>query len=78
MLSLTAVAGPLIGTTVFSYFTGPEQSLKLPGAAFFLGSALTCLGLILAVRTFVRYPAAVHAGQVGNLSEIGARVGKNE
>ena len=58
VLSLTAVVGPLIATAVFSYFTSPEQPLKLPGAAFYLGSALTVLGLILAVRTFAHYPAA--------------------
>ena len=72
VLSLTAVVGPLIATAVFSYFTSPEQTLKLPGAAFFLGSALTFLGLILAVRTFARYPAPVHVGQVGNVPEMGA------
>jgi DHA1 family tetracycline resistance protein-like MFS transporter len=72
VLSLTAVVGPLIATTVFSYFTSPEQAIKLPGASFFLGSALTFLGLILAVRTFARYPAPVPVGQAVNLPNIGA------
>jgi DHA1 family tetracycline resistance protein-like MFS transporter len=61
VLSLSAVIGPLIATAVFSYFTAPEQAFKLPGSAFFLGSALTLLGLILALRTFARFPAPVRS-----------------
>ncbi len=59
VLSLTAIIGPIAGTAAFAYFTAPGQPLQIPGAAFFLGAALTVLGLLFAVRTFVRLPSPV-------------------
>ena len=56
LLSLTGVAGPVIATEIFSYFTAPEQMFKLPGAPFFLGAVLTLLALLIALWLFNRIP----------------------
>lgn len=48
--SLTGIAGPILATSLFAYFTRPHASLHLPGAPFFLASALDAVALILAVR----------------------------
>lgn len=57
LLSLTAVVGPLIATSLFSYFTAPARAVHVPGAPFFLGALLMLVGLLLALRSF-RQPAA--------------------
>ncbi|TMC58944.1 MAG: TCR/Tet family MFS transporter [Chloroflexi bacterium] len=64
MISLTAIVGPIVGANVFSYFTAPEQPFKVPGAAFFLGAALTVVGLLLALRIFGRLPSVAPATPV--------------
>ena len=51
-LTLTAVAGPLIATTLFNYF----EPRGVPGASFFAGAIFTAIGLGLAIRTFAKYP----------------------
>jgi DHA1 family tetracycline resistance protein-like MFS transporter len=52
LLSLTAIIGPIIATSLFSFFTAPEQTRSVPGAPFFFGALLMLLGLFLALRTF--------------------------
>lgn len=59
LMSLTGVVGPVVATYVFAAFTAPSARIALPGAAFFLGSALMLVGLIAAARLFYRRPAAV-------------------
>lgn len=59
VMSLTAVIGPVAATSLFSYATAPGHAFHVPGAAFFLGAALTSLGLLLALRTFRRMPSPV-------------------
>lgn len=48
--SLTAVLSPLISTAVFAYFTGASAPLQLPGAPFFLGTAMLVAGVLLTLR----------------------------
>ena len=58
LTSLTAIVSPLIFTAgLFSFFTSADAPLILPGAAFFLGSLLFLVSLILLVRLFRRLPA---------------------
>ena len=57
LLSLTGIVAPVTATTIFSRFTSPTQALQVPGAPFFLGAALTLLGLFLALRSFTRLPS---------------------
>ncbi|MGE5263978.1 MAG: TCR/Tet family MFS transporter [Acidobacteriota bacterium] len=59
VMSLTAIIGPVAATSIFSYATAPGHAFHVPGAAFFLGAALTSLGLFLALRTFRRMPSPV-------------------
>ena len=59
LLSLTGVIGPVVATEIFSYFTAPEQTFKLPGAPFFIGAVLTLIALLLALLLFNRIPAVV-------------------
>jgi len=48
--SVTGIAGPVLATNLFAYFTRPHTSLHLPGVPFFLASALDAVALFLAVR----------------------------
>lgn len=52
LLSVTAVIGPIVATSLFSFFTAPERTLSVPGAPFFLGALLMLLGLFFVLRTF--------------------------
>ena len=59
--SLTGIAGPILATGLFAYFTQPHANLHLPGIAFFLAAALDAVALVLAVRALAprREAAAV-------------------
>lgn len=52
--SLTGVVGPLLGTQVFAFFTGPAVAVSQPGMPFLVGAALSLTGLLAAARTFGR------------------------
>jgi MFS transporter, DHA1 family, tetracycline resistance protein len=60
--TLTGVAGPIIATTLFNYFA-PRG---IPGASFFAGALFILIGLVLAIRSFARFP------QVSTLENAGA------
>jgi DHA1 family tetracycline resistance protein-like MFS transporter len=49
--SLSQLIGPFLFTLTFAYFIGAGVPLKLPGAPFFLASALLLLALVIAART---------------------------
>jgi MFS transporter, DHA1 family, tetracycline resistance protein len=53
LLSLTAVAGPLISTNVFAYFVAQNAPIYFPGAPLASGAVLIVLALLIAWR-FVR------------------------
>ena len=46
--SLSMVFGPLAMSPLFNYYSSPDAPVQMPGAAFFLASALTVLALIVA------------------------------
>jgi DHA1 family tetracycline resistance protein-like MFS transporter len=48
--SMAAIAGPLMATSLFGYFTSSSAPVKLPGAAFIVSSMLVAAGAALAVR----------------------------
>jgi DHA1 family tetracycline resistance protein-like MFS transporter len=48
--SVSQLLGPFLFTLTFAYFIGAEAPLKLPGAPYFLASALLVLALVIAVR----------------------------
>lgn len=63
--ALSAIFGPLMATQIFRYFISDAAPVHLPGAPFFLGMFFVVGGLLLAVNTFQRLPAAVAATSDG-------------
>ena len=49
--SVAQLLGPFLFTLTFAYFIGVTAPFKLPGAPFFLASALLLLALVISVRT---------------------------
>jgi hypothetical protein len=54
LASLAGIPGPIIGTFILGWATGPGRSTYLAGSSFFAGALLTVLALFLAIRTFRR------------------------
>jgi DHA1 family tetracycline resistance protein-like MFS transporter len=52
--SISQLLGPFLFTLTFAYFIGAQAPMKLPGAPFFLASALVLLAILIAARTFAR------------------------
>ncbi len=48
IMSLTNIIGPIVMTSLFSYFTQPTASFHFAGASFFLGSILMAFSLLFA------------------------------
>lgn len=72
LLSLTGVIGPLIATSVFSYFIGENAPIELPGASFFLGALFLLFAMLLAQWLFARVP--VPTGQTVATLDEGTQV----
>jgi hypothetical protein len=45
-----------LATGLFGYFISAKAPVQVPGAAFFCGSALMFIALLLAVRSFQKHP----------------------
>lgn len=52
LISVTSIAGPVIMTSLFSYFTGKSAPIYFPGAPFLLGAVFMLISAILAIRNF--------------------------
>ena len=52
--SLSQLVGPFLFTLTFAYFIGATAPFKLPGAPFFLASALLLLAALIAQRTLAK------------------------
>lgn len=52
IISLTAIIGPLLMTSLFSFFTKKNSPIYLPGAPFYLGAFLALIAVIIAIRFF--------------------------
>ena len=59
--SLAAIAGPLMATSLFGYFTSPRAPVHLPGAAFLVSAALVAVSVLLAARSSQLTPAKENA-----------------
>jgi DHA1 family tetracycline resistance protein-like MFS transporter len=59
--SLTAIAGPLLATSLFSRFSPITADPRVPGAPFFAAACFQVCGLLLALRLFARMPARAAA-----------------
>jgi DHA1 family tetracycline resistance protein-like MFS transporter len=51
--SVSQLLGPSLFTLTFAYFIGQQAPTQLPGAPFFLASALVLLALGIALRTLL-------------------------
>jgi len=56
LASLTAIAGPLLGTGLFAWFARPLAGPSVPGAPFFAAACFQALALVLVLRLFARIP----------------------
>ncbi|TGL60631.1 TCR/Tet family MFS transporter [Leptospira sarikeiensis] len=52
MMSLSAITGPLLMSSVFAYFTREGASPYFPGAPFIVSSILAALSLVIAIISF--------------------------
>ncbi len=57
VISLTAVIGPPLMTSLFAEFTKENTTIYLPGAPFIVGAVLTGISVILAVNHFSKHPS---------------------
>ncbi len=48
--SVSQLIGPFLFTLTFAWFIGANAPFKLPGAPFYLASALLLLALVIALR----------------------------
>jgi MFS transporter, DHA1 family, tetracycline resistance protein len=60
LVSLTSIIGPLLMTSLFSFFTGSHAPIYLPGAPFLTGALLTIICIIIIYRTFSKHHELVH------------------
>lgn len=67
--SLTGIVGPILGASVFGYFTARAAPILLPGAAFWLGAVLIFLSGLLAVSALRRMRGDVPAFAVPAAAE---------
>jgi MFS transporter, DHA1 family, tetracycline resistance protein len=54
--SVSQMLGPFLFTLTFAYFIGATAPFKLPGAPFYLASALLLLALVVAMQTLKKSP----------------------
>ncbi len=48
IMSVTSIAGPLIMTSLFAYFTKPSNPIYFPGASFLLGAVFMLISAVIA------------------------------
>jgi DHA1 family tetracycline resistance protein-like MFS transporter len=61
LASLAGILGPPLTTGLFGYFISAKAPLHVPGAAFFCGSTLMFIALLLALRSFRKRPVTAPA-----------------
>jgi DHA1 family tetracycline resistance protein-like MFS transporter len=55
LISVAAIFGPLIMTSIFYYFTNDNAPIHFPGSPYILGSVLFILGLLFAIPSLRRF-----------------------
>ena len=68
LISATGVVGPLLMTSLFTWFTRPAAPVYFPGMPFLVGGALTLLALLVAAGPLRRLPAATALPTAGAAS----------
>ncbi|MBN8691908.1 MAG: TCR/Tet family MFS transporter [Bacteroidetes bacterium] len=54
LVSLTSIVGPLLMTSLFSFFTAPSAPFYFPGAPFMMGAVLTLVSVFISVFALKR------------------------
>jgi MFS transporter, DHA1 family, tetracycline resistance protein len=54
--SLTGILGPLLATSLFTWFAAPSATPHIPGAPFFAATGLSLVAMFLALRLFAKAP----------------------
>ncbi|HRD37070.1 MAG TPA: tetracycline resistance MFS efflux pump, partial [Bacteroidia bacterium] len=54
LVSLTSIVGPLLMTSLFSFFTAPSSPIYFPGAPFMMGAVLTLVSVFISVFALKR------------------------
>jgi MFS transporter, DHA1 family, tetracycline resistance protein len=54
LISVTSIVGPLLMTSLFSYFTAKTTSVYFPGAPFMMGAILTLISVMIAFGSLKR------------------------
>ncbi|QTE39719.1 TCR/Tet family MFS transporter [Mucilaginibacter gossypii] len=69
LMSLSAIFGPWVMTTLFYYFTNDKRPFFFPGAPFILGAILMLISALLAIRNFknVKKTSAKDVGALATL-----------
>jgi MFS transporter, DHA1 family, tetracycline resistance protein len=60
LVSLTSIIGPILMTSLFSFFTGKHAPIYLPGAPFLAGAVLTIICIIIVYVAFTKHHELVH------------------
>lgn len=68
LISATGVVGPLLMTSLFTWFTQANAPVYFPGMPFLVGGVLTLLALLAAAGPLRRLPAATAPPTVGAAS----------
>ncbi|AXE19493.1 tetracycline resistance MFS efflux pump [Runella rosea] len=54
LMSLTAIFGPIMMTSLFAYFTSPSAPFQFAGAPFMMGAVLTVFSLVLVKKLLTK------------------------
>jgi len=57
LMSLTAIIGPVVMTSIFAYFTSEKTSIDLPGAPFLLGALMVGISLFISLNSLKKKEA---------------------
>ncbi|HUX83755.1 MAG TPA: TCR/Tet family MFS transporter [Chitinophagaceae bacterium] len=60
LMNVTSIAGPLLMTSLFGYFSRPNALVYFPGAPYLMGALLLALGLLFSLRSL-----NAHRAQLG-------------
>lgn len=72
LMSLTSIVGPVLMTSLFSFYTSPGAPVYFPGAPFLLAALLTLISLGLAARSLASYVVPVTAPEPATpVAELG-------
>ena len=58
LMSVTAIIGPVLMTSIFAYYTDPKNEIYFPGAPFMLATVLTIFSVLIAVKSLSQFSRA--------------------